>query len=98
MTSNIPGIPVFKSEWYLFSPTGYLRMTNIDSPTNSRCVQYGTSLPATDVEGANFLFVVEIQMFMMPTLVTMTIAATRMYRFLAEFCSYTDVYVIHPFQ
>lgn len=50
------------------------------------------------VEGANFLFVVEIQMFMMPTLVTMTIAATRMYRFLAEFCSYTDVYVIHPFQ
>jgi len=32
-------------------------------------------------------------MFMMPTLVTMTITATRMYRLLADFCSCTEVEV-----
>lgn len=50
------------------------------------------------VEDTNFPYVVETQMFMMPTMVTMTITATRMYRFLAYFCSCTEVYVIISFQ
>jgi hypothetical protein len=49
------------------------------------------------VEDTNPQRVVEIQMFMEPTLVTMTIAATRMYRSLVNFY-YTDEYVILSFQ
>jgi len=33
-----------------------------------------------------------MQMFMMPSLITMSIAATRMYRSLADFLFYTDMY------
>jgi hypothetical protein len=48
------------------------------------------------VGDTNLLCALETQMFMMPTAVTMTIAATRMYRGLSDFCFHTDVCVILP--
>jgi hypothetical protein len=48
-------------------------------------------------ENMSFLRVLETQMFMMPSLITTTIAATWMYRSLADFCS-NDVYGVLPFR
>jgi hypothetical protein len=42
------------------------------------------------------LRILETQMFMLPTMITMTIAATRMYRGLADYCSHSDMCVILP--
>jgi hypothetical protein len=42
-----------------------------------------------------FLWVLATQMFLMPSMIIMSIAATRMYRSLVDFCS-NDVYVTLP--
>jgi hypothetical protein len=44
-----------------------------------------------------FLCIPEKQMFTMPGLITMSIAATRMYRTLADFGNSSDVYAILHF-
>ena len=45
-------------------------------------------------EDSNFICVFEKQMFMLPTMVTMSISATRMYRDLADYFLNTDVCAI----
>ena len=49
------------------------------------------------VGNTNLLRILETQMFMLPTMITMAIAATRMYRGLADYCSHSDMCVIHSF-
>ena len=94
---NILGIPVFESERYLVYLTGHLITERLIPPQILDALSIVRPSLLREVSDTDFLCVLEIQMFMLPTLVTMTIAATRMYRFLAEYCSHSDVCVILPF-
>jgi hypothetical protein len=54
-------------------------------------------LPLKSGGGTNVLPVPEAQMFTMPSIVVMTMAATRMYRTLSDFGTRTELCAIFPF-
>ena len=96
----ISGIHVFESKWYLVHLIGNLKNQPLISPQTLDAlneVRSGLLQVAGDTNLLCALDALETQMFMMPTAVTMTIAATRMYRALSDFCFHTDVCVILPF-
>jgi hypothetical protein len=96
----ISAVHVFGSKWYLVYLISNLKNKRLISPQKLDAldeVRPGLLQVTGDTNLLCALDALETQMFMMPTAVTMTIAATRMYRDLSDFCFHTDVCVILPF-
>jgi hypothetical protein len=89
----VAGVPYFGHEWYLFSLLLPLRMlTWLACTRNSRCAQRCTFFLSVSGEAVPVSHTVThpaTQMFQIPALIVLTIAATRMYRSLINFSSDT---------